>query len=69
MHRTNEPTAKTHSATDSKNDYVFRRMMTAIDRVIAGKTKEQRRRDVAWASLWHRHWKVLASETRQALEN
>lgn len=51
-------------AADAKRTYTLRRMMIALDRMIAGQTKERRKKDVAWASLWHRTWKTLSSKTK-----
>jgi hypothetical protein len=59
-----QKTAKTRVLADAKRTYALRRMMTALDRVIAGQTKEQRKKDVAWASLWHKYWKTLSSQAK-----
>ena len=57
MHRINRQAAKTQQASVAREDYALHRMMVALDRVIAGKTEEQKRRDMTWASLWRNHWK------------
>ncbi|MEY4138642.1 MAG: hypothetical protein RLZZ371_824 [Pseudomonadota bacterium] len=58
-------TAKTHEAASNKRDYALGRMMIALDRVIASQTKEQRKKGVAWASLWYEHWKSLSPNAKQ----
>ena len=64
MDRIIEQTANTQNAIAQKRDYALRRMIVAVDRVIAGKTKEQIRKDVAWAGLWHKHWKSRLTDTK-----
>lgn len=57
MPRIKKEPVKAQNVSGTKGDYALRRMVIALDRVIAGQTKEQRKKDVARASLWHKHWK------------
>jgi len=64
MDQINKQTANTQDVIAQMRDYALRRTMIALDRMIAGTTKEQRKKDVAWATLWHKHWKSLPTKTK-----
>jgi hypothetical protein len=64
MGRIIKQTVNSQKSPEARREYAFRRMIVAVDRVIAGKTKKQRRKDVAWARLWHKHWKSQLTNTK-----
>lgn len=48
-----------------REQYVMNRFFTAIDRVIASQSKEQRISAVTWAKLWHEQVKSSSLQHQQ----
>lgn len=48
-----------------REQYVMHRFFTAIDRVIASQSKEERIRAVKWAALWHERVKSSSLQHQQ----